>query len=178
MKLHVENCHVNPILPESNLLDVRLRNRLIVSVFSPIQDRSRLTETPRSLDTKLVPPIRPSFLITLETFHLGKRFCLKVTGIVRRLGHLRSAEIGESFHLSLKLLSLHFQTLLEHLLLVHQLLTELLELSKHLCHLFSYHTKQSTRLDSHSRVDHNGNPLHSNQNHRNSTLLLRSMLYE
>ena len=82
---------------------------------------------------------------------------MKVTGIVRRLGNLRSAKIGESFHLSLGLLSLHFQTLLEHLLLVHELLTELLELPKHLCHLFSRHTKQSTSLDSQSRVDHNGN---------------------
>ena len=65
-------------------------------------------------------------------------------GIVRRLGHLRSARIGESFHLSLRLLSLHFQTLLEHLLLNHQLLTELLELLKHLCQLFSRHTAQSS----------------------------------
>ena len=48
-----------------------------------------------------------------------------------------------------------------------QLLTELLELPKHLCHLWSRHTKQSTRLDSQSRVDHNGNPLGSNQDHRN-----------
>ena len=122
MKLHVEICHVSPILPRSNLLDVRHRDRLIVSVLSPIQDRSRLMEALRSLDTKLVPPTRPSFLITLETLSSWKLFCLKVTGIVRRLGNLRSAKIGESFHLSLRLLSLHFQTLLEHLLLVHQLL--------------------------------------------------------
>ena len=75
MKLHVEICHVSPILPRSNnLLDVRLRNRLIVSFPSPIQDRSRLMEAPRSLDTKLVPPIRPSVLITLEIFHLGNAF--------------------------------------------------------------------------------------------------------
>ena len=40
--------------------------------------------------------------ITLETCHLGKRFRLKVTGIVRRLGNLRSAKIGESFHLSVE----------------------------------------------------------------------------
>ena len=33
--------------------------------------------------------------------------------IICRLGNLRSAKIGESFHLSLGLLSLHFQTLLE-----------------------------------------------------------------
>ena len=157
MKLHVEICHVSPILPRSNLLDDRLRNRLIASVSSPMQDRSCFTETPQSLDTKFVPPIQPSFLITLKTFHLVKRFCVKVTGIVRRLGHLRSAKIGESFHLSLRLLSLHFQRLLEHLLLVHQLLTELLELPKHLCHQFSRHTKQSTRLDSQSRVDHKEN---------------------
>ena len=37
MKLNVEICHVSPILPRSNLLDVRLGNRLIVSVLSPIQ---------------------------------------------------------------------------------------------------------------------------------------------
>ena len=72
-----------------------------------------MMETPRSLDTKLAPPTRSSSLITLETFHLGKRFCLTVTGVVRRLGNLRSATIGESFRLSLRLLSLHFQTLLE-----------------------------------------------------------------
>ena len=95
------------VLHRNNLLDVRLRNRLIVSVISPIQDRSCLTETPRSLDTTLVPPIRPSFLITLETFHLRERFCLKVTGIIRRLGNLRSAQIGASLNLSLRLLSLH-----------------------------------------------------------------------
>ena len=72
-KLHVEICHVSPLLPRSNLLDVGLRNWLIVSVLSPIQDRKCLTETPRSLNTKPVPPIRPSFLITLELFYFGKR---------------------------------------------------------------------------------------------------------
>ena len=36
MKLHVEICHVSPSLPRSNLLDVRLRNRLIVSVLTRI----------------------------------------------------------------------------------------------------------------------------------------------
>ena len=104
MKLHVDICHVSRILPRSSLLYVRLRIRLIVSVLSPIHDRSCLTETPRSLDTKLVPPIRPSLFIILETFHLRERFCLKVTGIVPRL---------------------RLQTLLEPLLLFHQLLTEL-----------------------------------------------------
>ena len=162
MKLDLAICHVNPILSRSNLLDVRLRHRLIVSVLSPFQDRSRLTETPLWQDTKLLPPIRPSFLVTLETIHLGKRMCLKVRGIVRRLGHLRSAKIGDSFHLSFRLLSLYLQIVLEHLLLVHQLLAELLELPRHLRHLFSRHTKQSTRLGSHSRVDH-----------RNLTLQLR-----
>ena len=34
-----------------------------------------------------------NFLVTLETFHLGERFCLKVTSITRRLGNLRSAKI-------------------------------------------------------------------------------------
>ena len=95
---------IRPFLPRSNLLDVRLRNRLIVSVLSPIQDRSCFAEAPPSLNTKLAPPVRPSVLVTLETFHLGERSCLKVTGIVRRLGHLRSAKIGESFHLTLRLL--------------------------------------------------------------------------
>ena len=52
---------------------------LIVSVLSPVQ--SCLTETHRSLDKKLVPPIRPSFLVTLETLHLGKQFRQKVAGI-------------------------------------------------------------------------------------------------
>ena len=68
MKLHVEICHVSPTLPLSNLSDVKLRNRLIVSVLSPIQGRSCLTEALRSLNTKLVPPIWPSFLITPQTF--------------------------------------------------------------------------------------------------------------
>ena len=68
MKLHVEICHVSPTLPVSNLSDVKLRNRLIVSVLCPIQGRSCLTEAPRSLNTKLVPPIWPSFLITPQTF--------------------------------------------------------------------------------------------------------------
>ena len=43
----------------------KLRNRLIVFVLSPIQDRSRLTETSRNFNTEPVPPIRPSFLDTL-----------------------------------------------------------------------------------------------------------------
>ena len=60
-----------------------------------------------------------AFSSRLKTFILEKVVCLNVTGIVRRL--------GESFHLSLRLLSLHLQTLLEHLLLVHQLLTKPLE---------------------------------------------------
>ena len=42
---------------------------------------------------------------------------MKVAGIVRRPGHLRCAKIGESLHLRLRLLSLHLQTLLEHLMM-------------------------------------------------------------
>ena len=46
MELHVGVFHVYPILLRGNPLNVRLGNRLIVHVLSPIQDRSRLTETP------------------------------------------------------------------------------------------------------------------------------------
>ena len=74
MKLHVEICHVSPTLPRSNSPDASLRNRSIVSVLSPIQDRRCLTETPRSLHTTLVPRIQPSFLTTLETLNFGKSF--------------------------------------------------------------------------------------------------------
>ena len=76
--------------------------------------------------------------------HRFERNRLKFTGVVHRLGNLRSAKIGESFHLSLRLLSLHLQTLLEHLLLVYQLLTELSELPEHLSHLLGRHIAQSS----------------------------------
>ena len=51
---------------------------------------------------------------------------------------------SEDFHMSLSLLSLNLETLLEHLLLIHQLLTELLELSKHLGHRPGRHVAQSS----------------------------------
>ena len=98
MKLHVEIYHVGTILPLSNLLDVRLGNRRIVFVLSPIQDRSCMTDTPRCLNTKLEPQISPSFLWPLKPFILENMW-LKVTGIVRRLGTLHSTTIGEEFHI-------------------------------------------------------------------------------
>ena len=103
-----------------------------------------MTEIFGSFNTELVPPIRSSFLIALEPSHLGKRFRTKVAGIVRRPGHLRCAKIGESLHL-LRLLSLHLQTLLEHLMMVYQLMSELLELPEHLSHLLGRHIVRTTK---------------------------------
>ena len=73
---HVEVCHVYPILLCNNPLDVRLGNRLIIHVIRPIQNRGRLTETPCRFNTELALQIRPSLLVTLETFHLGKHVVL------------------------------------------------------------------------------------------------------
>ena len=119
-----------------------------------------------------------AFSSPMKPFHLGENFCLEVPDIIRRLG-LFSAKVGQSFHLNLRLLSLHLQTLLKHVLLIHQLLTELLKLREHLRHLFSRHTgrlcgSRCSRISiPQSRLDHNRNPLDSNQNRKNSTLPLR-----
>ena len=64
----------------------------------------------------------------MKPFILLKALFCRFWVSLRSLGNMRGANVGEGFHLILNLLSLHVQILLEHLLLIHQLLIELLEL--------------------------------------------------
>ena len=101
-------------------------------------------EAPRSFNTELVPPVRPSSLITLEACHLGECFCLG-----SHVHHTSSwqlvlrqdwSECGSELEPVVSVISG------EHLLLIHQLLIELLKLHEHLRHLFIRHTE---RLSNH-----------------------------
>ena len=78
---------------------------------------------PCRFHTELMNPTRPSIFVTLDTSHLAECLCLEVMGVGRRHGDLRGAKIDQSLHLNSWLL--RFQDLLQHLLLIRQLLTDL-----------------------------------------------------
>ena len=134
----------------------------------------------KRFNPELVPPIRPNYLVTFETFPFWRN---PLSG---SLGHHTSSwppvqrQSWSKFPSELEtVVSASPDSVGTHVLLIHQLLTELLKLPEHLRHLLSRHTarpceSRCSRISiPQSRLDHNRKPLDSNQNHRNSTLPLR-----
>ena len=109
-------------------------------------------------------PLDGNVPLTLFTSYLGERLRLDVVGVRRRLGNSRGAEVDQSF----QQLSVCFLDLLWHLSLIRRMLTELLELLRHLCHLFRRHTVRLS-YPHHSRVAIHRHRADHDQTHSTAT---------
>ena len=69
-----------------------------------------MTETPRNFNTAICTANPAKLSHRIRNLSFWRTLCLDVTGIVRRFGNLYCSKIDESFHLSLRPLSLHLQT--------------------------------------------------------------------